>query len=68
MTNATRRWISPAEAATRLGAHPQSVYSWIATGRLPNARIGRKIVVDWLAVERDLESQIAAQIKPGSRR
>jgi len=37
------------------GAHLQTVYSWIATGTIKSGRLGRKILVDKLALERQLE-------------
>lgn len=52
---ADRRWISPAECATRLGLHPQTIYVMIARGDLPHGRIGRAVRIDWPAVEKALE-------------
>lgn len=53
-----RRWISPREAAVYLGCHLQTIYSWIDSGKLAAARVGRRFVrVDFKALEADLEKQ-----------
>jgi excisionase family DNA binding protein len=53
-----RRWISPREAAEILGIHKMTAYTWIASGRLPSARIGRKVFIDRRRLEEGLEAQI----------
>jgi excisionase family DNA binding protein len=52
-----RRWFSVNETAKALGLHPQSVYSMIADGRIPAAKIGRLIRCDFRALEADLTAQ-----------
>jgi excisionase family DNA binding protein len=52
-----RRWISPRETAEYLGCHLMTVYSWIDAGRIPSARLGRKIIIDKRRLDDSLESQ-----------
>ena len=52
-----QRWISPLECSRRLGLHVQSIYKKMGRGELVYGRIGRVLRIDWLAVEKDLESQ-----------
>jgi excisionase family DNA binding protein len=57
-----RRWISPREAASYLGVHLMTVYSWIDAEKIPAARVGRLVRIDLRALEADLERQ--SQGKP----
>jgi len=43
------------QVAEALGSHPQTIYSWVAEGRLPHVRVGSRlkfdghVIADWLA-------------------
>jgi len=52
-----RRWISPKEAAERLGLHPMTIYEKFYRGELPGGRVGRCVRIDWSELERRLEIQ-----------
>ncbi|TFH49514.1 MAG: helix-turn-helix domain-containing protein [Methanothrix sp.] len=56
-----RRWISPRATADYVGCHLQTIYVWIASGEIPSARIGRKVLVDRFRLDKQLESQLASQ-------
>jgi excisionase family DNA binding protein len=56
-----RRWISPAECAVLVGVHPMTVYDLVNRGELPAARLGRKLLIDRIRLEQDLERQAAGQ-------
>lgn len=42
------------QVAEALGSHPQTVYSWVAEGKLPHVRVGSRVkfdgnvIADWL--------------------
>jgi len=55
-----RRFLSPREAAEYLGCHLMTVYSWIDSGKIPSARLGRKVLVDKRLLDAQLEGQLAA--------
>lgn len=55
-----RRWISPREAAEYLGCHLLTVYSWIDSGKIPGARLGRKVLIDRRRLDEQLEGQLRA--------
>lgn len=42
--------ITVRELALRVKSHPQTIYSWVAQGRLPHLRIGNSIRFRWPAV------------------
>jgi len=66
MTAEGRRWISPRECSEILGCHLMTVYSWINSGKLVAARIGRRFVrVDLKALEEDLEKQTLSRTPAG---
>ena len=55
---AQRSWLTVAEVAVLLKAHPQTVYEWIDKGLLQAARIGRHFIrINRTALERSLEDQ-----------
>jgi excisionase family DNA binding protein len=56
-----RRWISCTEAAEYLGCHLMTVYSWIDSGKIPSARLGRKVLIDRRRLDAQLEGQAAAR-------
>jgi excisionase family DNA binding protein len=56
-----RRWISPRATADYLGCHLQTIYAWIASGEIPSARIGRKVLVDRIRLDKRLEAQLERQ-------
>ncbi|MBE3050020.1 helix-turn-helix domain-containing protein [Candidatus Bathyarchaeota archaeon] len=56
-----RRWISPRATADYLGCHLQTVYVWIVSGEIPSARIGRKVLVDRIRLDKRLEAQLDRQ-------
>jgi len=60
-------WLSPAEAADRLGVSPRRVYALIDDGRLRAERVGGRIVVDRDSVEARA-SGAAANGRPFSAR
>ena len=61
-----RRWITVRECAEFLGCHLQTVYSWIDSGKLVAARVGRRFVrVDLKALENDLEKQTLSRTSAG---
>lgn len=41
------RYITVVEAANLLGVHPNTIYNWIAEGRLPHIQVGvnKKILI-----------------------
>lgn len=53
-----KRWISPREAADYIGCHVMTVYSWIASGTVPSARLGRKVLIDKRRLDEQLEGQL----------
>ena len=53
-----RRFLSPREVAEYLGCHLMTVYSWIDSGKVPSARIGRKVLIDKRRLDERLEVQI----------
>jgi excisionase family DNA binding protein len=53
-----RRWISPRDAAEYMKVHVMTVYSWIDSGKIPAARIGRLVRIDLRALEADLDVQV----------
>jgi excisionase family DNA binding protein len=55
-----RRFLSPREAAEYLGCHLMTVYSWIDSGKIPSARLGRKILVDKRRLDAQLEAAAIA--------
>jgi excisionase family DNA binding protein len=55
-----KRWISPREAAEYIGCHVMTVYAWIASGTVPSARLGRKVLVDRRQLDAQLEGQLQA--------
>jgi len=57
-----RRFLSPREVAEYLGCHVMTVYAWIAGGRIPSVRIGRKVLVDKQRLDAQLEGQAAAHV------
>jgi excisionase family DNA binding protein len=61
-----RRWLTIKEAAEYLGLSVKGCYDMAAAGKLPAARIGRLVRIDFLALERELERQISGQ--PAARR
>jgi len=52
-----RRWISPRECAGLIGCHVQSVYGYIDRGLIPATRLGRRVLIDLVKLERQLEKQ-----------
>jgi excisionase family DNA binding protein len=62
-----RRWISPREAAELLGIHPMTVYDLVNRGELPAARLGRKVLIDRVRLEAQLEAQATGQGKAKGR-
>jgi excisionase family DNA binding protein len=63
-----RRWLSPRATADYLGCHLQTVYIWIASGEIPSARIGRKLLVDRLRLDKRLEAQLERESQLRGRR
>ena len=59
-----RRYISVRECAEYLSLHLQTVYSYIAQGKIPAVRVGRAVRVDL----RRLEAQLDAQVRTFDRR
>lgn len=58
-----RRWISPRECAALIGIHPQTCYDLISRRQIKAARLGRKVLIDRIALEEDLEAQISKGAK-----
>lgn len=44
MSDAKRMMVSPAEAATMLDVNKETILIWIRTGRLPAARLSKRII------------------------
>ncbi|MEJ5254752.1 MAG: helix-turn-helix domain-containing protein [Acidimicrobiales bacterium] len=57
------RWLSTAEAASRLGITPRTLYRFIDEGQLPAYRFGRVIRLKANEVDEFIES---CRIEPGS--
>lgn len=51
-----RRWLSVAEAAAYVGVNRFTMYDAIASGKIPKANFGRKILVDRLTLDKLLGS------------
>lgn len=64
------RWHSVDEVSAHLGIVPETVYRWLAAGRLPGHRIGRlwkfKLdeVDDWIRQGRTVEEPPAQVVTP----
>jgi excisionase family DNA binding protein len=46
MSVLTERLLSVEQAALYLGVRPRTIRKWIATGRLPVTRLGRRVLLD----------------------
>lgn len=57
------RWLSTAEAASRLGITPRTLYRFIDEGQLPAYRFGRVIRLKTADVDAFIES---CRIEPGT--
>lgn len=57
------RWLSTAEAATRLGVTPRTLYRFIDEGQVPAYRFGRVIRLKAHEVDAFIE---ACRIEPGT--
>jgi len=52
-----KQFLSPREVSEYVGLHLQTVYTMIARGEIPSARLGRKVLID----KRRLDAQLEAQ-------
>jgi excisionase family DNA binding protein len=55
----TERWLSVAEVSEHLGVAPDTIYRWIAAGRMPANRIGRQWRFSLSDVDQWVRSQTA---------
>jgi len=53
-----KRWITPLECSSYLSLHIQTIYTKIAKGEIPAARIGGSIRIDRKKLDEQLENQI----------
>ena len=49
--------MSVREVAEALGAHQQTVYSWVANGKLPHFRVGGRVKFDGKAIAEWLDQR-----------
>lgn len=63
MSSNTIEWLSTAEAASRLGITPRTLYRFIDQGELPGYRFGRVIRIKATDIDQFIE---ASRIAPGS--
>lgn len=49
-----QRWLTPDETAEYLGLTRQAIYHRISRGTLPTSRMGRRVWIDRVAVDRTL--------------
>jgi excisionase family DNA binding protein len=55
----TERWVSPADAAERLGVSRETVLEWIRRGRLEAVRLSRKVLrIRWPAALERLATEV----------
>lgn len=54
-------YISPAEAAIKLGVTRQAIYKWVSEGKMPSLKIGEVI-----RIPRDFEARLIAAQDPAS--
>jgi len=57
MTLEGRRWISVKVAADTIGIHVQTAYRLFYQGKLPGARVGRTVRIDFKQLTEQLEAQ-----------
>jgi excisionase family DNA binding protein len=50
-----RRWLTPEAAAERYGVSASALRKRVARGTLPHSRMGRRLLIDTRALERELE-------------
>jgi len=64
-----KRWLRPAEAASILGCHVQTIYAGLHVGDLPGARIkGIGWRLDRVELERRIETEIQKRQDLNSKR
>jgi excisionase family DNA binding protein len=56
--------LKPAEAARLIGVHHKTIYSWVASGRMPHLRFGERTI----RFTREQLAEWAAQQEQGGRR
>ena len=49
--------LTVAEAAERLGVHERTMYRWVKSGEVPSRRVGGRVLVPVIALERMFEEQ-----------
>jgi excisionase family DNA binding protein len=52
-----RRWLTAEAAAGRYGVSASALRKRVARGTLPHSRLGRRLLIDTRALERELERQ-----------
>jgi excisionase family DNA binding protein len=52
-----RRWLTPEAAADRYGVSASALRKRVARGTLPHSRMGRRLLIDTRALERQLERE-----------
>jgi excisionase family DNA binding protein len=50
-----RRWQTPEAAASRYGVSASALRKRVARGTLPHSRMGRRLLIDTRALDRELE-------------
>ena len=53
-----KRWITPIECSSYLSLHIKTIYTKIAKGEIPAARVGGSIRIDKKKLDEKLEKQI----------